>query len=335
MKSSVSVVIPSWNRADLLRAVLPSLRTQTRRPDEVLVVENGSCETTRNVAHEYGAEVVELKRNLGFAGAVNEGIRRAKGEWILLANNDVVFRPCWLETLLDSAQREGVLFATGKLLQTSDVKTIDGTWDMVSRAAHAWRCGYGRPDGAPWSHLRRIWTAPMTAAIYHRSVFERVGLLDTRFEAYYEDVDFGIRCGLHGIEGIYEPSAVAIHRGKSTFGKNDKRVMYLTARNQVLLLAKHYSPKTLRRFAWPIVVGQTLALAGAARQGHLVSALQGKMDGVRRWATFRSDTPLQQTEESERFENALADSEREIREMQEEIGFDPYWKIYFSLVRPG
>ncbi len=50
------------------------------------------------------------------------------------------------------------------------------------------------------------------------------------------------------LEGIYEPAAVAIHMGKSTLGEHSERVMFLTARNQVLLLAKHYPAATLRRF---------------------------------------------------------------------------------------
>ena len=72
---------------------------------------------------------------------------------------------------------------------------------------------------------------------------------------------------LAGLEGIYEPAAVAMHMGKSTFGKGDRRVMFLSARNQVLLLAKHYPAETLRRFAWPILVGQILAVLAAAKQG--------------------------------------------------------------------
>jgi GT2 family glycosyltransferase len=169
----------------------------------------------------------------------------------------------------------------------------------------------------------------MTAALFRRNLFDAVGLLDTRFEAYYEDVDFGVRCALAGFGGIYDPKAVATHMGKGTLGKNSARVLYLTARNQIFLLAKHYPARTLWRFAWPILVGQTLSLVGAARQGQLRPALRGTLEGIRRWRSIRGiAVPLA-------VEQTLFESEREIHSLQRELGFDPYWRVYFSLVRSG
>lgn len=327
--TSVSVVVPTWNRADLLGEMLASLARQTQPAVEILVVDNGSTDNTADVCREFNARLLPMGRNAGFAGAVNEGVRAASGEWILLANNDVVFQPEWLERILVSTDRSGAKFATGKLLQKADERRLDGTWDMLSRGAHAWRCGFGRLDGEPWSQTRQIRFAPMTAALFHRSVFEEVGLLDTRFEAYYEDVDFGIRCAAAGIPGIYEPSAVGVHKGTSTLGKHGKRVWYLTCRNQVLLLAKHYSRRMLRRFAWPIFVGQTLSVLAAASHGLFFTALKAKIDGLRLWKQFRSENASGVSA----FEAALTRSEAELRQIQERIGFDPYWRIYFSLVR--
>jgi GT2 family glycosyltransferase len=327
--ASVTAIIPTWNRADLLRSILTNLDAQTRPPDQVIVVDNGSTDATQLVAREFRVDVAVFPENRGFAAAVNEGIGRAKGEWLLILNNDVVLEPEWLERLLASAEQENAQFAAGKLLRM-DAQTLDGSWDLVSRAAYAWRCGFGRPDGAVWSVKRKISFVPMTAALFHHRVFEQIGLLETRFESYYEDVDFGVRCVLAGLEGIYEPAAVAMHMGKSTLGKGDRRVMFLSARNQVLLLAKHYPAETLRRFAWPIFVGQILAVLAAAKKGHLLAALRGKWDGFRQWSTFRSEVKPR-TE----IEAAFSESELEIRTLQKQIGFDLYWRFYFSLVRPG
>jgi GT2 family glycosyltransferase len=328
--ASVSAIIPTWNRADLLRSLLLNLGAQTRPPDQVIVVDNGSADATQLVARGFRADLAVFPENRGFAAAVNEGIGRAKGEWLLILNNDLVLEPEWLERLLASAEEEKVLFAAGKLLRMDDVQTLDGSWDLVSRAAYAWRCGYGRPDGMVWSVRRKISLAPMTAALFHRRVFEEVGLLETRFESYYEDVDFGVRCALAGLQGVYEPAAVAMHMGKSTFGRRDSRVMFLTARNQVLLLAKHYPAETLRRFAWPILVGQTLAVLAAAKQGHLLAALQGKWDGLRQWSAFRGEVKPRSA-----IETAVSESELEIRKLQKQIGFDLYWRFYFGLVWTG
>ena len=333
----VSAIIPTWNRADLLQAVLRNLAEQIRPPDQVIVVDNGSSDATPNVIKEFAVDSIAFSENRGFAAAVNEGIRQAKGDWLLIVNNDVILEPEWLQTLLCSAEQENASFAAGKLLRPDGPGVVDGSWDLVSRAAYAWRCGYGRPDGAVWSKRRRIFFAPMTAALFHCSVFDQIGLLDERFESYYEDVDFGVRCMLAGIEGIYDPAAVALHKSKTTFGKNDYRVMFLSARNQVFLLAKHYPGETLRRFAWPILVGQILAVVAAGRHGHFVTALRGKWQGLRRWREIRSqvepDMGRNSTPAMRAVEKAFARSEDEIRRLQIEIGFDPYWRLYFHLVR--
>ena len=329
MNGTVSAVIPSWNRADLVHAVLTNLRGQSRPPDQIIVVDNGSTDNTASVAHEFGATLISLSSNRGFAAAVNEGIKQSRSDWVLIVNNDVELQPLWIEQLVSTAEREGADFAAGKLLQSSRPDRIDGTWDLVSRGAHAWRCGYGHPDGGPWSVRREVKAVPMTAALFHRRVFDRVGVLDTRFEAYYEDVDFGIRCAQAGLEGIYEPAAVGTHVGKGTLGKQSARVLFLTARNQIFLLAKHYRPETLMRFAWPIIVGQSLSLAGAAKEGHLLAALRGLWEAARRWSSFRNDLPA----DSKQTEQALSASENQIRMLQRQIGFDPYWRLYFNLVR--
>lgn len=328
--ATVSAIIPTWNRADLLKSILTNLRAQIRRPDQVIVVDNGSTDATQLVAREFPVDLVAFPENRGFAAAVNEGVMRAKGNWLLILNNDVILEPDWLRRLLTSAEQENAAFAAGKLLRMNEAGTIDGSWDLVSRAAYAWRCGYGRPDGAVWSMPRKVSFVPMTAALFHQRVFEQIGLLETRFESYYEDVDFGIRCALAGLEGIYEPGAVALHMEKGTLGRRDYRVMFLSARNQVLVLAKHYPADTLRKFAWPILVGQLLAVLAAAKKGHLLAAIRGKWEGLRQWSAFRNEVKPKRA-----IEAAFSESEREIWRLQKQVGFDLYWRFYFSLVRPA
>ncbi len=329
--ASVSAIIPTWNRADLLKSILTNLQSQSRKPDQIVVIDNGSIDGSQLVAKDFGVDLVAFPENRGFAIAVNEGIRHTIGDWILVVNNDVVLEPEWLERLLASAERENASFAAGKLIRPNRAGEIDGSWDLVSRAAYAWRCGYGKPDGIIWSTPRRISFAPMTAAIFRRSVFEQIGVLETRFESYYEDVDFGVRCALSGLQGIYEPAAVALHMSKTTLGRSAARVYYLTGRNQIFILAKYYSKHTLLRFAWPIVVGQVLALFAAAKQRNFFAALRGKWHGLRRWKEFRS---LSASAEAA-IEQTFRESERDIYQLQREAGFDIYWRLYFSLVRPG
>jgi GT2 family glycosyltransferase len=326
----ISVVIPTWNRAKLLESALSNLEGQTLRPSEIIVVDNGSVDDTVAVVQAHSAHLIRFQQNRGFAPAVNVGVQHASGDWIVILNNDVVLPPGWLATLHSAATSTNAAFCAGKLLSHDAPDIIDGTWDLLSRGGHAWRCGFDRKDGFRWSQPRTIDFAPMTAAMFHRRVFEQVGLVDERFEAYYEDVDFGLRCALAGLRGVYEPSAVARHLGKSTLGKNSGRVFFLTARNQIFLLAKHYGPATLRKWMRAVVAGQAISFAGAARNGHLISAARGIWEGLRRWKEMR-ESPAQPA----RLEPLLARCEDEILALQNELGFEPYWRLYFRLVRSG
>jgi GT2 family glycosyltransferase len=329
---TISAVIPTWNRADLLRNILENLQKQSEPPSQIIAVDNGSRDDSCDVARQFGVDLIEFPENRGFAVAVNEGIKHASGDWIFIVNNDVVLQRDWLANALGAAQEENALFVAGKLLRPNGKAEIDGSWDLVSRAAYAWRSGYGKPDGPVWSTRRRVYSAPMTAALFHRSVFDQIGLLETRFESYYEDVDFGVRCALAGLSGVYEPTAVATHMSKTTLGKGSYRVYFLSARNQLLILAKYYSVKTLLRFAWPILVGQCLSLLAAAKQRNFIAALRGKWAALVLWKQFRTATG---NGNRRQIEAAFSQSEREIQSLQKQVGFDPYWKLYFSLVRPG
>src|SRR5512140_1101702 len=96
----VAAVVPHWNRRDLLQTLLENLAKQTRPFDQIIVVDNGSTDSSAAVAESAGANVIRLERNLGFAAAVNRGIESAQADWIAVLNNDVTFEPDWLEQLL-------------------------------------------------------------------------------------------------------------------------------------------------------------------------------------------------------------------------------------------
>ncbi|MFM2126135.1 MAG: hypothetical protein RL328_2586 [Acidobacteriota bacterium] len=314
---SVAAVIPHWNRVELLRGLLENLRAQTRAFDRVIVVDNGSTDGSAAIAEQMGAEVVRLPSNVGFAAAVNRGIAAAGDcEWVAILNNDVTLRPEWLARLLGSVG--DAAFATGKILSAQDHSVIDGTWDEISRGGCAYRMGAGSKDGPAWGERRRIRMASMTACLVRRSVFERVGQLDERFGSYLEDVDFGLRCVTYGLSGIYEPEAVAYHLGSSTLGRWHSDTVRLIARNQKLLVAKHFSGQA----GWPIVAGQLLWGLVALRHGCGSAWLRGRKAGrllAREIKGARQIAGLGK---------ALAESEREILASQQRSGWDNYWRVY-------
>lgn len=318
--TGVTVVVPVWNRRDLLDALLGTLRRQTRPADEVIVVDSGSADGAPEVAERWGARVIRLGRNAGFTRAVNTGLGEVRTEWTALVNSDVELAPDWIERLGAAAQG-GAWFATGKALKARDPKAIDGLFDVVARSGCAWRVGHGRLDAEFPVPGQPVALANATATLFRTELFARAGKFDERFESYLEDVDLGFRCAALGLRGVYVPEAVCRHHGGASKGRWSPYVVRHIARNQVWLVAKYYSPELLRRELWRIVAGQGLWGLVALRHGQVLAWLHGKLEGLREAGSLRGQADVAAF---------LEEGERQIRRLQGARP-DPYWTWYFRL----
>jgi GT2 family glycosyltransferase len=323
----VAIVIPTWNRAGLLGEVLANVARQTYPIERVIVVDNGSTDDSKAIAARAGAQVIPLAVNAGFAIAVNRGIQAAtQAEWIGVLNNDVSLEPDWMALLIARLQSSEAWFATGKILDARARERLEGSFDAICRGGCAYRCGHGRLDSPVWNQPRNIQLAPFTAAVFRAGLFDRVGLLDERFESYLEDVEFGLRCAEAGLGGLYVPEAVAYHQGSATLGSWHPDTVRKIACNQLLIVAKHYPSNWVLRYGWPVFIAQTLWGFLALRHGALLSYIVGKVQGLRQFREARGKHCV-------RLHVVLEQGEKEIREIQQLTGFDLYWRLYFALTR--
>jgi GT2 family glycosyltransferase len=194
--------------------------------------------------------------------------------------------------------------------------------------------GHAARDGPPFREARQIWSAPLTAALFRAETFDKVGLLDERFESYLEDVDFGLRCALAGCAGRYVPDAVAWHQGSATLGRWHPETTRRIARNQVFLVAKHYPGRLLVRYAWAIMVAQILWGLVALRRGAGWAWWRGKLEGFRRFGDIRGRAASRPRTEG-MLAAVLREGEREIRRVRRLSGSDCYWTLYFLLTGGG
>jgi GT2 family glycosyltransferase len=330
----ITAVVPVWNGRELLQRLLASLAAQTEPAAELLVVDNGSHDGAPQLARERGARVIPMGRNAGFAAAVNQGIREARGQWIAVLNTDVELAPDYFEKLRAAmeAGTQAAWFATGKILSARDPAMIDATFDALCRGGTAWRVGSGRSDGDIFSTTRTISSPPWTAALFRADLFGRVGLLEESFESYLEDVDFGLRCAAQKIAGRYVPAALAWHRGSATLGRWHPETVRLMARNQLLLIARHYPGRLLLRWLWPVLSAHSLWGAVAFRHGAGLAWLRGKWQGLGGFSNARRGF---QHFDSTLLEQFLRENERTIFEIQKATGFDAFWKLYFLLTGGG
>lgn len=321
LTASFTAVIPVHNRADLLARLLVTLRNQTVPFHEIVVVDNASTDGAPEIARAFGCRVIDMGENAGFARAVNRGWRAAASEWVAILNSDIELDSRWLEHL--AAWAADASFATGTIVSAANHAIVDGTYDLVSRAACAWRAGHGEQARNEVRNALPIAIAPGTACLYRRTVLDRLGGFDERYVSYLEDVDLGLRCLQEGLAGVYVPQAMAYHHGSATLGQWNPRVVRLISRNQVILVSRHYDLALFRSCFWAILAGQLLWGLVALRHRCPFAWMAGKIDGL---CGFHLEG-----KPSSRLREFLAASETEIRRR----ATGSYWRWYFRLTSTG
>ncbi len=319
---TLSAVVPVWNGRALLARLLDTVEAQTLRADEVIAVDNGSTDGAAELARERGCRVIAMGRNAGFAAAVNRGIEEARGEWIAVLNSDVELAPNYFEKLT----RTGGGFATGEIFDARERHLLDATYDLTCRGGTSWRAGQGRLPGKVYEGCA-ISSPPWTAVLFRREIFRQVGLLETRFESYLEDVDFGLRCAAKGVSGEYTLAANAWHHGSASLGRWHPDTVRRIARNQLLLAARHLPGDAW----WPVLVAQGLWGGVALRHGRGLSWIRGVVEGLKHFRAARREFYRPDPGVLER----LRQNERRISWMQRYTGWDVYWRLYFLFTGGG
>ncbi|MCP3676917.1 MAG: glycosyltransferase family 2 protein, partial [Deltaproteobacteria bacterium] len=189
--SGVTVVIPNWNGKHFLKTCLDSLKNQTYTNHTIIVVDNGSTDGSVEFLDEFypHVEVVRFPENRGFSAAVNGGIKRARGTYIALLNNDTEVDSRWLEELVKALERQPeVGFCASKMLNYYKRTIIDTIGDGFSRYGIAFKRGTRKKDAPRYKREEYLFGACAGASIYRKELFEDVGLFDEDFFAYLEDI---------------------------------------------------------------------------------------------------------------------------------------------------
>jgi GT2 family glycosyltransferase len=281
----VSVVIVNWNGKHHLPDCLGSVRRQTFRDFEVILVDNGSTDGSAAWVWEEHPEVrlVALPDNRGFCGGNNAGIRVAQGEYIALLNNDTEVEPDWLGALVRQMQADPSLAACdSKILYFDQRETIWSAGAVYTIAGSCeWR-GHGQPD-ATIVEPAEVFTANACSALYARRVLDEIGVLDEDFFAGYEDVDWSFRAHLRGYRIVNVPASRVYHKVSATHQVNSPAYVYHGQRNVAAVFVKNMPTPLLLKYAGLHLIYTAGSLVYFARQGRLSSFLRGKRDVLRQW----------------------------------------------------
>lgn len=269
-------MIPNWNGQSLLPICLSSLRRQSFRDFETLVVDNGSTDGSRELLARDLPEVrvISLGENRGFSAAVNAGIRASDAEYVALLNNDTEQDVGWLAELVAAADAtpQAGSFAS-KLLDFGDRRVLDGAGDVLRRSGLPYRLGHGEIDRGQYDRPRFVFGACAAAALYRRSMLEEIGLFDEDFFAYCEDGDLSFRAQLSDYRCLYAPKAVVYHMGSASTGnKRSPTATRLGTRNGLGLLVKNLPAPLVPELLPFILLGQMSRLAVTARSPRTLRA---------------------------------------------------------------
>lgn len=203
MTNTISIVIPLYNQLAYTRGCLESLATTIPSNTEVVVVDNASSDGTAEYLKTIeNVVIISNAVNRGFAGACNQGIQAATGEWIVVMNNDVILSSGWLE---------GMLLAAG-------ARQLDMVSPAIREGALNYPFGpYAAELTGRMKHVVRLGQVNGICFMAHRRVFETIGVFDENFHiGQYEDKDLFLRARKAGFRLGTVGAAFIHHFGSIT-----------------------------------------------------------------------------------------------------------------------
>lgn len=237
---TISIILVFYNQAHLSLLCLQSLIKFADVPFELIIVDNGSSDSTTDLlAVLDNCVVLSNVENLGFVKAVNQGAKHARGEYILLLNNDAVIHQQTLSSALSSIhERESVGAVGGK------ISLIDGS--LQEAGSIIWSdgscLGYGRGDdpmASDYMFERDVDYCSGAFLLFRRKHFEELDGFDLDYApAYYEESDFCIRLQKKGLRVVYNPTIKITHYEFASSGGMSS-ASKLQQEHQQILCEKH------------------------------------------------------------------------------------------------
>jgi GT2 family glycosyltransferase len=239
----VSIIVVNHNGKKFLKMCFDSL-FNLNYPEgklEIIMVDNCSQDDSVDYVRKNYPNIKIIKNDINnYCRANNLGIKRAKGEYVALINNDLEVENNWLIELIKvieadktiGAVTSKVLFPDGKLQSTGHYQFPNFYWSDR---------GFKEVDKGQYNKVEEVFSISHCAALYRKECLNDVGLLDEDFNMYMEDVDMSIRINKKGWRLFYIPESIAYHKFHGSI--DDALVDFYSERNRLLLVAKHYPDK--------------------------------------------------------------------------------------------
>lgn len=249
--SKIAVIIINWNGKCLLEECLNSVESQNYDNFKIIFVDNGSSDGSVEFIKEKfpKVDVMELKKNTGFAKANNIGIHKAFEdpgiEYIALLNNDAIVEKNWLSEMMKIIKQDERIGSVAPKIKKYYKRNII---DSIGNAIHLDGGGVSnhinKIDNGQFDNIKKLFGPSGCAALYSKKMLEDIEInsdfFDSDFFAYFEDIDLNWRAKLKGWKCFFAPKAVVYHKHSETTGLYSPFKAFYTHRNRYFVIIKNF-----------------------------------------------------------------------------------------------
>ncbi len=248
-----SIIIPNYNGSnylyDCLNSILKSINITKNSEFEIILVDNGSTDDSiekfnsiLNNEDNFTKKVIKLNKNFGFAFAVNKGIDKAKYEWIILFNNDLIIDKNWLNIIDKNINTSYKVYCGTVLDKNGQYYESTGLdFSYSGRCLNINNKKIFENNKLIKNNYKEIWGSSAALVVYNKKIIQEIGMFDNDFFAYEEDVDLALRLNKFKYKTLYIPQAISYHIGGGTSNKMLGFRAYHDTKNWHYIIIKNFS----------------------------------------------------------------------------------------------
>ncbi|MFY0673456.1 MAG: glycosyltransferase family 2 protein [Bacteroidia bacterium] len=246
----LSVITVNYNGISDTLEMLQSIKNAKYEYIEVIVVDNASnIDPTSEIhAHYPEVKVIRSEQNLGFAGGNNLGVDVAKGDYIMLLNNDTLVDEDFAKPIVEAFEQNpdvGIVGSKIHFLHSPGIMQYAGSTKMNPLTLTSFAIGWGENDTGQYDKGTYTHLSHGAAMTVSRKAINKAGTMEDGYFLYYEELDWCLQIQKAGFKIWFQPKSLIHHKESMSVGKSSPLKEYYKTRNRILLARRNFDGWTL------------------------------------------------------------------------------------------